>query len=122
METPMKLFGSVVVLVVLGAGAAHAQAPAARQGDLTSHGGAVLTGTPTVVIGGRPAARVLDMASCPVVPPQPGPSPHVGGPITTGSATVFIGGKPAARSGDTITETGATSVITGGAATVLIGN
>jgi uncharacterized Zn-binding protein involved in type VI secretion len=122
MENPMKLCCSLLVLVVLGAGAAHAQAPAARQGDPTSHGGVVLTGTPTVVIGGRPAARVEDTASCPVVPPEPGALPHVGGPITTGSSTVLIGGKPAARAGDTVTETGATSIVVVGAPTVLIGN
>jgi len=109
-------------LIVLAAGAAHAQAPAARQGDPTTHGGAVVTGTPTVVIAGQPAARADDMASCPVVPPQPGPPPHVGGTIVNGSSTVFIGGKPAARLGDIIAEVGATSAIAAGAPSVLIGN
>lgn len=118
----MKTCCFAFVLVVLGAAGAHAQAPAARIGDATSHGGAVTTGAPTVLIGGKPAARMLDAASCPVVSPQPGPPPHVGGPIATGSSSVFIGGQPAARVGDTVTETGATSVIVAGAPTVLIGN
>jgi uncharacterized Zn-binding protein involved in type VI secretion len=118
----MKTFCFALALVGMTSGPAYAQAPAARAGDATSHGGTVTTGAPTVIVGGQPAARVLDMASCPVVSPQPGPPPHDGGPIATGSATVFIGGKPAARTGDTITETGATSVIAGGAPTVLIGN
>ena len=119
----MKTSLVALAIIVLAAGSAYAQAPAARIGDPTSHGGAVITGSPTVIIGGQPAARVLDTASCPVVPPPPsGLPPHVGGPITTGSSTVFVGGRPAARAGDTIIETGATSVITTGAPTVLIGN
>ena len=118
----MKQLGFGLGLLLLTAGAAHAQAPAARQGDPTNHGGVVLTGAATVMIGGQPAARVDDIATCPVVPPQPGPPPHVGGPIVTGSSTVRIGGRPAARAGDTIVENGAVSMVAGGAPTVRIGN
>lgn len=34
--------------------------PAARIGDLTAHGGTILMGLPTVLIGGMPAARMSD--------------------------------------------------------------
>jgi uncharacterized Zn-binding protein involved in type VI secretion len=64
---------------------------------------------------------VGDFATCPLVNPTNPPVPHVGGPIVAGSATVLIGGLPAARMGDPIVETGSTSVIAGGAPTVLIG-
>jgi uncharacterized Zn-binding protein involved in type VI secretion len=112
----------LIALTVVACGdAAYAQAAAARQGDLTTHGGTVLTGTPTVIIGGSPAARAQDTASCPVVPAPPSP-PHGGGTIVTGSSSVFIGGRPAARTGDLIAENGATSAIAVGAPTVRIGN
>ena len=95
----------------------------------------------------KPAARLGDMHTCPLV--NPGPVPHVGGPVSgpgvsnvliggipaatigdmcvcvgppdsiaTGSATVLIGGKPAARMGDTTSHGG---VIVAGCPTVLIG-
>lgn len=72
-------------------------------------GGPILPpGTPTVLIGGLPAATVGDMLVC------------AGGPdtITKGSATVLIGGKPAARMGD-ITAHGGVIVL--GCLTVNIG-
>lgn len=64
--------------------------------------------SPTVIIGGMPAARVGDMAFC------------AGGPdvIAVGSATVTIGGMAAARIGD-MTAHGGT--ITTGFPTVVIG-
>ncbi len=72
-------------------------------------GGPILPpGCPTVTIGGIPAARVGDMATC-VGPPDT---------IVMGSATVTIGGMPAARMGD-LTAHGGTIVI--GCPTVLIG-
>jgi len=72
-------------------------------------GGPILPpGCPTVLIGGMPAARVGDMATC-VGPPDT---------IVLGSATVTIGGMPAARMGD-LTAHGGTIVI--GCPTVLIG-
>ena len=52
--------------------------PAARMGDPTAHGGVIVVGFPTVLIGGQPAARVSDMHTCPMVT---GIVPHVGGPI-----------------------------------------
>jgi uncharacterized Zn-binding protein involved in type VI secretion len=95
----------------------------------------------------KPAARLGDMHTCPLV--NPGPVPHVGGPIAgpcvpnvliggipaatigdmcicvgppdsiaMGSSKVMIGGKPAARMGDTTSHGG---VIVVGCPTVLIG-
>jgi len=65
-------------------------------------GGPILPpGAPTVLIGGLPAARVGDMATC-VGPPDS---------IVKGSAKVFIGGMPAARMGDTTAHGG---VVMGG--------
>lgn len=94
--------------------------PAARQGDLTAHGGLISIGCPTVLIGGMPAARVTDMHTCPLVS---GTVPHVGGPLLPpGSMTVLIGGMPAARVGDMATCVGPPdSIIPPGCPTVLIG-
>ena len=96
--------------------------PAARVGDMhvcpmqtpavvpIPHvGGPVLPpGTPTVLIGGQPAACAGDMATC-VGPPDS---------IAMGSATVMIGGKPAARMGDSTAHGG---TIMAGCPTVMIG-
>jgi uncharacterized Zn-binding protein involved in type VI secretion len=96
--------------------------PAARIGDMhvcpmqtpaivpIPHvGGPVLPpGTPTVLIGGMPAACVGDMCVC-VGPPDV---------IMMGSTTVLIGGKPAAQMGSTTAHGGS---ITLGAPTVMIG-
>ncbi|REH46380.1 putative Zn-binding protein involved in type VI secretion [Tenacibaculum gallaicum] len=72
-------------------------------------GGPILpAGEPTVLIGGLPAARVGDMATC-TGPPDS---------IVAGSGTVLIGGMPAARMGDS-TSHGGTIVL--GEARVLIG-
>ena len=72
-------------------------------------GGPILPpGEPTVLIGGMPAARVGDMATC-IGPPDT---------IVMGSATVMIGGMPAARVGD-LTAHGGTIVL--GCPTVMIG-
>lgn len=65
-------------------------------------------GEPTVLIGGMPAARLGDMATC-VGPPDT---------IAMGSGTVLIGGKPAARMGDSTAHGG---TITVGCPTVIIG-
>jgi len=94
-------------------------APAARISDMhvcpmvtgtVPHvGGPILpAGCTTVLIGGTPAARVGDMATC------SGP-PDV---IIVGSATVLIGGVPAARMGDSTAHGG---TIVAGLPTVLIG-
>lgn len=93
--------------------------PAARASDMhvcpmftgpVPHvGGPILPpGCPTVLIGGLPAARMGDMATC-VGPPDS---------IIKGSATVLIGGMPAARMGDSCAH-GGTIVL--GCFTVMIG-
>ena len=72
-------------------------------------GGPVMPpGCPTVFIGGMPAARVGDFATC-AGPPDT---------IIMGSTTVIIGGMPAARQGDTTVHGGSIIV---GCPTVTIG-
>ena len=92
--------------------------PAARVGDLHTcplatpvpHvGGPILPpGVINVLIGGLPAATILNMCVC-VGPPDM---------IIKGSTGVFIGGRPAARMGDNTVHGG---VIMSGCLTVLIG-
>ncbi len=94
---------------------------AARMGDPTAHGGTIVAGLPTVLIGGMPAARMGDMHVCPMVTPGVPPIPHVGGPIAKGSAGVLIGGMPAARVGDMAVCVGPPSSIIMGCPTVMIG-
>ena len=94
-------------------------APAARISDSTAHGGVIIVGFPTVLIGGLPAARLTDMHTCPMVD---GIVPHVGGPIVGPcSPTVLIGGLPAARVGDQCVCVGPPDVIVRGCPTVIIG-
>lgn len=92
--------------------------PAARLTDLhtcpeTSPGvhvgGPVITGADTVLIEGKPAARVSDRLRC------HGPTDV----IATGSGAVIIEGRPAARVGDRTVHRG---VIVSGAPSVLIGD
>ena len=95
--------------------------PAARVGDMHTcpmvnpgpvpHvGGPILPPCcPTVLIGGIPAARVSDLATC-AGPPDS---------IVKGAVTVLIGGMPAARIGDSTAHGG---VIVAGLPTVLIGD
>ena len=90
-----------------------ASKPAARQGDTTSHGGTILSGSPNVFINGRPAATVGDLYACPTC--------GVTGPLVSGSPTVLINGKPAARVGDFCACPGPPSVIIGGSPNVFIG-
>lgn len=95
--------------------------PAARVGDLTSHGTPLLPGPgcPTVLIGGMPAWRATaDTHVCPLVDVL---KPHVGGVVAVGSVTVMIGGLPAARQGDLVVEVGPPNAIASGAPTVMIG-
>ena len=75
------------------------------------HVGGIIAGpgTPTVLIGGLPAAGLGDMAVC-VGPPDA---------IIKGSFTVLIGNKPAARLGDSCAHGG--SIVLGWP-TVLIGD
>ena len=95
--------------------------PAARVGDMTSHGTTLAPGpgNETVLIGGKAAWRAaVDVHTCPL---SDGPQPHAGGVVAAGSTTVFIGGAPAARQGDVIVEAGGPNAIAQGAPTVLIG-
>lgn len=71
-------------------------------------GGPVVSGSPNVLIGSVPAARVSDTAVC-VGPPDV---------IALGSATVLIGSMPAARMGDLTVHGGS---IAAGFPQVLIG-
>src|SRR5262245_66175230 len=89
--------------------------PAARVGDMTSHGTPLGPGPgcPTVLIGGQPAWRATtDTHVCPL---SDGPKPHVGGVVAVGSVTVMIGGLPAARQGGMGVGTGAPHSIAAGA-------
>lgn len=95
--------------------------PAARIGDMTAHGGTIVLGCPTVIIGGMPAARLGDLHVCPQITPGVPPIPHVGGPIVLGSAGVLIGSMPAARMGDMAMCVGPPDTIAAGCPTVLIG-
>jgi uncharacterized Zn-binding protein involved in type VI secretion len=99
---------------------AGAQQPAARLDDATSGGGKVVTGTPKVLINGRPAARVGDQVVTPRV--QPPGVPCVGGPILTGSSTVFIAGARAARVGDLAQTACGPEGIVSGSVNVVLGN
>ncbi len=72
-------------------------------------------------MSGKPAARVGDMHTCPMV--GPGPTPHVGGPVLPpGEPTVLVGGMPAARMGDKATCVGPPDTIAKGAFPVAIGS
>lgn len=83
--------------------------PMINPGGVPHVGGPILpAGEPTVLIGGLPAARLGDMATC-TGPPDT---------ITMGSSSVLIGGKPAARMGDSTSHGG---VIIIGCPTVIIG-
>lgn len=92
--------------------------PAARMLDMTSHGGVVMKGEPTILIGGQPAARVSDIHVCPMVN---GPAPHVGNPVQLGSPTVHFAGQWAARQNDLAPCTGPPDTILLGLPTVQIG-
>lgn len=68
----------------------------------------------------RPAARLADMHTCPMV--NPGPVPHVGGPILPPcKVTVLTGGRPQARVSDRALCIGPPDVIVQGSRSVLVG-
>jgi uncharacterized Zn-binding protein involved in type VI secretion len=77
-------------------------------GPVPHVGGPILLGSTNVLIGGLPAARATDTATC-VGPPDV---------IALGSTTVLINGLPAARMGD---QTAHGGVIVLGCPQVLIG-
>lgn len=91
--------------------------PAAKLGDVTTHGGTIVgPGAPTVLIGGMPAVVAGDMHVCTIPPPPTGPHPP--SPFSAGSASVLIEGKPVIRVGD-VCGCGAASAL--GEPTVIIG-
>jgi len=91
--------------------------PALRVGDSSNHGGTVIgPGVPNVLIGGMPAAVILDMHACSIPPSQA--HPLAVSPFPVGSGTVLIGGKPALRITDTCL-CGAMGIV--GEPTVMIG-
>ncbi len=93
--------------------------PAARMGDNCAHGGTVVVGMPTVLVGKIPQSCMGDMHVCPMV--EGGVVPHVGGPIVLGSFTVLTGSRPTARMGDTAVCAGPPDTIVKGEFTVLVG-
>lgn len=64
---------------------------AARHGDRTSNGTAIVQGSNNVFINGKPVATVGDQTDC-------------GGMAITGATGVFINGKPMVRAGDVTTK------------------
>ncbi|OON40179.1 hypothetical protein BTJ39_09795 [Izhakiella australiensis] len=85
--------------------------PAARLGDASSHGGAIVSGSGNVFINSQPAAIAgVSVATCALL--------HGAASIACGSGTVFINEQPAARLGDA---TGCGAAITCGSGNVFIG-
>jgi len=78
--------------------------PQARLGDISSHGGVIITRAMQTVVNGRPVARMGDLHACPI----PG---HGVTPIVTGSLNTVTEGMPNARIGD-VTACGAV-IVTG---------
>ncbi len=88
--------------------------PAARVGDVSTHGGTIIgPGVATVLIASQPAAVVGDNHVCAIPPPH---APTVS-PFPAGSPTVLVGGRPVLRVGDACI-CGASAAV--GAPTVLI--
>ena len=89
--------------------------PAARVGDVSTHGGTITgPGVSIVLVAGQPAAVAGDLHVC-ALPPN-GHQPTTS-PFAAGSTTVLIGGRPALRTTDTCI-CGAMAVL--GAPTVII--
>jgi len=66
-------------------------------GDLTSHGGSVISGSPTRFIHGKAIARKGDKVSCPQT--YPGGAPHGDNPIVEGDSSCLIDSIPVALEG-----------------------
>ena len=79
-----------------------------RLGDPGSHGGVIVSASPTATADGKPIARVGDLYGC----PRHGPNP-----ITTGSAGFPIEGKNCAHVGS---QTACGAVITDGSPTTSV--
>ena len=65
----------------------------ARLGDITSHGGVIISGAARTLVNGRPVARLGDLHVCPI-------AFHGITPIVTGSLDTLTEGRPNARVGD----------------------
>jgi uncharacterized Zn-binding protein involved in type VI secretion len=90
--------------------------PAARVGDVSTHGGTIVgPGVSVVLVGGMPAAVVGDMHVCSLPPTGHQPTAS---PFPAGSATVLISSRPAVRTTDAAV-CGAMAAV--GSPTVLIG-
>ncbi|WP_175694553.1 PAAR domain-containing protein [Burkholderia ambifaria] len=63
----------------------------AYEGDTTSHGGTILTGSDRIKVKGRRAARIGDKVSCPI---------HGDNAIVEGSGRMKDGTTPLSRDGD----------------------
>jgi uncharacterized Zn-binding protein involved in type VI secretion len=117
-NTYRSLIGLTLAVATTGL---WAGGPAARVGDTTATGGEIVTGEPTVLIGGLPAARVTDTTTSTLVIPGVPPTPCHVGTIKTGSSTVLIGGLPAAHDGSQIQlDCGLSDTVVQGDPTVLI--
>ena len=135
MVRQLSIVAAIVAAAVVPAASFSAEQPAARLGDATHvQGRTIAIGDPTVLICGKPAARVGDDAVGGVVTtPDPLGAgsisvPAAPGAILIGAPTVLIGGKPAARVGDPVALTSSggvlpppDSIIAPGCPTVLIG-
>jgi len=62
-----------------------------KVGNFNTGGGVNFMGDLTVLINGRPAARIGDMYTS---HPGFGPIPHPPNPIITGSPSILVGGRP----------------------------
>ncbi|WP_019450574.1 PAAR domain-containing protein [Cupriavidus sp. BIS7] len=80
----------------------------AYEGDKTTHGGVILTGSDRITVKGRRAARQGDLVSCPI---------HGENRILGGTTRMTDGGVPLARDGD-VTECGSVLIATTTGATV----
>jgi len=67
--------------------------PQARLGDISNHGGVIITSAALTMVNGIPVARMGDLHSCPI-------KGHGVTPIVTGSFKTITEGKPNARIGD----------------------
>ena len=78
------------------------------EGDATSHGGAILTGSDRVKVKGRRAARIGDGVSCPI---------HGDNEVVEGSDRMMDGARALSRGGDH-TQCGAVLIASSGEAQV----
>ncbi|HKU25190.1 MAG TPA: PAAR domain-containing protein [Candidatus Sulfotelmatobacter sp.] len=78
------------------------------EGDATSHGGTILTGSDRVKVKGRRAARIGDRVSCPI---------HGDNEIVEGSDRMMDGARALSRGGDH-TQCGAVFIASSGEAQV----